>query len=519
MVFFRFLSSFIAPVYSQSEYLVKRKALVLYYFVLCTAVVLLGMIGVFLALQPVSYMRSVTAIGTLIVLELAGILVLRTGRYYLAANYCISVTAALLTVAQFAKLSRDPHTGYTSFFYLMLVVVVMAALFCSRKWLFGVALFFVCADVTFFVLVGERLDPLGLEAARVGVVDSVFTFVIVTVLSYMIVRITEGAARRSDREARKSMEGLSKIQDLLESVAQSSGVLARSSADMREMTVNFSENFQSQATSAEEITAAMEEVSTSADHNANSSSEQYEIISAFLGRLGSLSETISLMGSKIRESIGVVNEITDLAKSGGSSLNSMQTSMDKIRDGSDRMTGILEIINSISDKINLLSLNAAIEAARAGDAGRGFAVVADEISKLADQTASSLKEIDGLIKQNMGEISKGSDIMNDTFGTINHIISGVGTMSGKISEIAGYMSQQDSINQDVNEQAATVKDRSSEIKSASQEQKTASDEIVKSITSVNEITQRNSEILAGLMKLAEEVSGMADHLEGKVSGA
>ncbi len=117
----------------------------------------------------------------------------------------------------------------------------------------------------------------------------------------------------------------------------------------------------------------------------------------------------------------------------------------------------------------------------------------------------------------MGEISKGSDIMNGTVGTISRIINGVALMNEKINEIANAMAAQDGINREVNEKAVAVKERASEIKSASQEQKIALDEIVKSIASVNEITQENSEILAGLKKLAEDVSRMADGLEDRVS--
>ncbi|PKL38811.1 MAG: hypothetical protein CVV44_08055 [Spirochaetae bacterium HGW-Spirochaetae-1] len=517
MALFRTLSSFITSRYENESYITQRKSLALYYYLLSTIVTLLVMITVYLVVQPVSFQRSVAAISTLIIIELLGFIILRKGFYNVTANYLTTAVAILLTVAQYAKLFRDPHTAYTTYFYLMLVIVVQAALFCKKKWLFGITAFFIIGDLVFFTLVKEKLDVFSLQAATVGVVVSIFTFTFVMILSYLIISITEDAIKRSDNESQRNKENFEKIQSLLESVKESSGVLAMSSGEMKTTTITFSDNFQSQAASAEEITAALEEISSTTDHNAAGAAVQYETISAFLGELSRLSETISMMGGKIKESIGVAGEISAYAKSGESSLNSMQQSMSKIHDGSTRMTGIIEIINSISDKINLLSLNAAIEAARAGDAGRGFAVVADEISKLADQTDVSLKEIDTLIKVNIGEISKGSDTMGNMVGDISRIINGVTAMNNKINEIADYMSQQDNINQGVNGQAGLVKDRSSEIKSASQEQKLASDEIVKSISSVNEITQQNSEVLNSLKKLAEDVSQMADMLEEKVS--
>jgi methyl-accepting chemotaxis protein len=511
------LSSFIAGRYRDVDYMTKRKALALYYYLISTMVIVTLMMGVYLVVQPVSYLRSVAAQGVLLVIELAALVMLKRGRYNATANFIAVMTALLLMLAQFAKLTKDPHTAYATYFYLMLVIVVQTALFSRKGWLIGVTAFFIAGDAVFFLLVRERLDRFSLEAATVGVVVSVFTFAFVMLLSYLIVSIAEAAMRRSEQEAQRNRESFIKIQSLLESVKESSGVLASSSGEMTGSMMDFSENFQSQAASAEEITAAMEEISSATDSNAGSASAQFDTVSAFLNMLGSLSEIITRMSGKIGESNDMVNEITSYARSGESSLSSMQQSMAKIHDGSNRMTGIVEIINSISDKINLLSLNAAIEAARAGDAGRGFAVVADEISKLADQTAASLKEIDSLIKVNIGEIARGSDTMKDTVGDISRIINGVSTINTQIGEIAGYMSQQNDINRGVNDQAGLVRDRSSEIKNSSQEQKVASDEIVKSISSVNEITQRNSEILNLLKQRSAEISKMAEYLDGRVS--
>ena len=122
---------------------------------------------------------------------------------------------------------------------------------------------------------------------------------------------------------------------------------------------------------------------------ADSVREQLDNYRELAGKMSDLSATITETSGMITHVLISTRDIASHAETGGKSLDSMSESMSRIGESSQQIGGIVGIIRNISDRINLLSLNASIEAARAGEAGRGFAVVASEVAKLADQTAGS----------------------------------------------------------------------------------------------------------------------------------
>jgi methyl-accepting chemotaxis protein len=105
------------------------------------------------------------------------------------------------------------------------------------------------------------------------------------------------------------------------------------------------------------------------------------------------------------------------------------SAMQEIKGSADKIQKVMTIITEISNKINLLALNASIEAARAGDAGRGFAVVADEVSKLAVSTASSIKEIRELVLTSHENISKGVTEVSLIASLFKEIIMSISNLS------------------------------------------------------------------------------------------
>ncbi|MBP7902031.1 MAG: hypothetical protein KA015_04360 [Spirochaetes bacterium] len=281
-------------------------------------------------------------------------------------------------------------------------------------------------------------------------------------------------------------------------------------------TVSFSYNAQNQAAGAEEITATVEQASAGVENIARGSVIQHENIEQLVELMNTLSISVESVGNKVKETLELSHNIALDAKHGDELMRTMNDGMVKIMEGSHEMVNIVGIINDISEQINLLSLNAAIEAARAGDAGRGFAVVADEISKLADQTASSLKEIDMLIQSNTSEISNGRSSTTKTIETMSMIINGVSSVSMMMEGLAKDMQEQLEINAKVNSRGNDLKKLFDEVRTATDEQKNAMEEIVKSIANINELTQANASGAESMAENAEKLASVAEEMKNSI---
>lgn len=289
-----------------------------------------------------------------------------------------------------------------------------------------------------------------------------------------------------------------------------------SSREMSDTTIEFSENATDQASSTEEIMGTIEELFAGFDNVLRDSVDQNQSLRIMILRVTELSSIIDSIASEIKKTQMSTDDISHMAKQGGVKLNRMNEIMGRVYNSSTEMVKIINIIDDISEQINLLALNAAIEAARAGDTGRGFAVVADEISKLADQTASSVKEIDSLIKLNNEQINEGMSNVKDSVQTLSSIISGFNSISIMMSNISDFMKKQAEANAAINEEMKLIKDKSDEIKLTTNEHKGASDEILKSVSNIAELTQENAAGAEKIAANAEQVSGMARELADNI---
>lgn len=505
------LFSFFIPDSREYTYdvLMKSKTLLMFSLILASLLPVLWILLVGVLQHSVFSILSLFLV-IVVISNITALFILRAGYYYAAANTFVIVSLAGFSLYLLAGTFKF-DIGVIVSGYQLFIFLIFTALFCKRYMaLLVAALIFIIQMVSL-----SFSETISSDLKIMVQINFTLGLVIITAICYLLMTITEKTFRRLQEEA-DNREHLEKTRQLLSSVSDVADHLKISFDALSSGTEGFSENAQNQAGSAEEITATVEQISAGIENVARSAGFQMDKMNGLVSSLNDLSGQVNRMKEKISDALEKTASISDEARTGETSLKSMENTMSSMNERSRAMSGIINIIYDISDRINLLSLNAAIEAARAGDSGRGFAVVADEISKLADQTSSSVKEISSLIKAGETETGEGIIIVKNVVNSLSTILEGVTGMNNMVESISGFMEGQVETTRKVIVESSDVKERSEEIKNAAEEQKNATGEIVKAVSAINELTQANAAGAEEMTASAHEVSELAYKLNEMV---
>ncbi|MFO7445556.1 MAG: methyl-accepting chemotaxis protein [Ignavibacteriaceae bacterium] len=270
-----------------------------------------------------------------------------------------------------------------------------------------------------------------------------------------------------------------------------------------------SETVASTASAANQISASTEEMAAGA-------LEQTQQTSDVAASVEQMTKTILENTSNASLAAETAKEAGNKAKIGGEVVDNTISGMIRIADvvkqsastvetlgkSSDEIGEIVQVIDDIADQTNLLALNAAIEAARAGEQGRGFAVVADEVRKLAERTTKATKEIALMIKQ----------IQHDTEVAVKSMKEGtVEADNGKqLAVRAGEVLKE------IIEGADKVSEIAVSVAAASEEQSSAAEEISRNIELISNVAGQNADGTRQIAKTAEELNGLTINLDSLI---
>jgi len=277
---------------------------------------------------------------------------------------------------------------------------------------------------------------------------------------------------------------LNNLSEMVSEVRGASQAVASASTEIAASADEMASGLQEQETQTQQVAAAVEELSQSVSEVAAKSADatQSSEESQHLAEEGG-----SVVRSTVEEMQGIATEVNASAQT----INALGVQSEKIGE-------IIAVINDIADQTNLLALNAAIEAARAGEHGRGFAVVADEVRKLAERTTKATEEVSSSIRGIQSEtisavtqieagserVGKGVDLANQAGSSLETIVTGCQSVQSMVQDIAA----------------------------AANEQSSASDEIARAIETISTVTRQSSEGAGQASQAAGDLAHQAEQL-------